>query len=988
MLMKRLCGISMFFIIGSYYSFCQQYPFIRFTPRDGLVSANVMKAFQDSYGKLYFLTVKGFSIYDGSRFINYTTDDGLPYSIVNDIIEITPDSLLIACNIKKLTALVRGKIKPVEISGFIPEINKFYKTENNRLYVVTDQGLFQLKDKRFIRVPVLDENKEPIRDLDNLFEIGNCFLVRRYDALNRYSDLFLINKNTGKTETSLLKINASNFLILPDEQILLTVANNKIRCFDLNALGKGIVKEVGLPLKFRVLKNIRLMNIVKDRNKNIWIIMPSSINRLDTAGHQQLFELSNSIDLNNLEFLYCDRENNIWLTSKGIGVIKLANNNLEILNSILGKNNFVGSEICTTTDTDSVWIFNKYESSLYCYTPNGIQRWHMDSAVNVTNLLIQRKSLLICSTNSIYKAENIRSGEPLQLKKIFHNNDATNNARIITDDNSNIFIPGKMITTISFTGDTAITHLPGFSDQICFDHQGRLWVITRANNVFCYRVIQRNEQTILMLEYDFSKKLLISQPRCITIDKDDKIWVGTRNDGIYCFARKDTIVTEQLHFTTADGVTDNFIYDMTFDKANNLWACTFSGLDKIYFSNGRYGIANITTINNMYMHITKAQVDKHNNIWFLGMQNIMRVSPLGFYTTQYVPQLQISRILNGNKSLGIPEDGVILPNTTTTLRFEFAVPSSIYEKRILYSYRLEGADETEWSSPSKESTFNFVNLKPGKYKLRVKAFFPSSELNPQELGYQFSILPKWWQTGWFKLTMIFLFITCIIILVRLYYERKLHKQNALLEKHKAIEQERKRISMEIHDDLGAGLTSIMYLTTSLTGDTTAATQEKLSKIVSSANELIENMNDIVWTMKVDNNLVSETLSYIRKHAAEQLECAGINYEFHFPEINSFELTNEQKRNLLLISKEALHNIIKHSQATMVHLRTSTENNCFYFTISDNGRGFKENTIHNTGNGLRNMKARAREMGGNLEVIHKKGTTIKLSLILPHSLKGL
>ncbi|HJS55465.1 MAG TPA: triple tyrosine motif-containing protein, partial [Chitinophagaceae bacterium] len=319
--------------------------------------------------------------------------------------------------------------------------------------------------------------------------------------------------------------------------------------------------------------------------------------------------------------------------------------------------------------------------------------------------------------------------------------------------------------------------------------------------------------------------------------------------------------------------------------------------------------------------------------------------------------------------------------------FEFAVPSSLYEKRILYSYKLEGTDETEWSSSSKESTFNFVNLKPGKYKLKVKALFPSSELNPQELSYQFSILPKWWQMGWFKLTMVFLLVTCIIILVRLYYERKIHKQNALLEKHKAIEQERTRISMEIHDDLGAGLTSIMYLTTGLTGEATPATQEKLSKIVSSANELIENMNDIVWTMKADNNPVAETLSYIRKHAAEQLEYAGINYEFHFPEIRSFELTNEQKRNLLLISKEALHNIIKHSHATMVHVRASTENNCFYFAIADNGRGFTENMIQKTGNGLRNMKARAREMGGKLEVINKTGTTIKLSLVLPHSLNG-
>jgi len=985
MLMKRLYCIFVFFTIGSYYSFGQQYPFIRFTPRDGLVSATVSKIFQDSKGKMYFLTFKGFSVYDGSRFINYTTDDGLPDAIVNDIIEITPDSLLVATNNFKLIALVRGQIKLVETIGFTPVINKFYKAKNNLIYVATDQGLFQLKDKNFILIPVLDENKKPIRDINDLLEIGNCFLLRRYDALNRFSDLFLVNKNTGKPKSSLLKINESSVLPLQDDRILLVVANTTVRCFDLNAIGEGKFIEVAFHLKYRFLKNIRLSNIAMDRNKNIWIIMPSSMNRLDTTGHQQLFELNNGNDLNNLEYMYCDRENMIWLISQGIGVIKLANNSLEILNSSLGGNNFVASGIYTTTATDSVWIFNRFENSLYCYSPKMVQKWILDTAVKVTNILMQKKSLFICCNHSIYKADNIRSGKPLKLKTIYQNSDATNLARTITDAYGNIFIPGANITSISITGDTSVTQLPGFSDQVCFDQHERLWVITRANNVFCYKVIQQNQQARLMLEYDFSKKIAVSQPRCLAVDKAGKIWIGTRNNGIYCFTVKDTLVTEQLHFTTADGLTDNFIYDMAFDKTNNTWVATFSGLDKIYFLNGRYRIANITAINNMYMHITQVQVDKHNNIWFSGMKNIMRVPAGGSYASQYVPQLQISRILNANKSLGIPQDGVILSNTTTNLRFEFAVPSSLYEKRISYSFLLEGTEETEWSSASKEPTFNFVNLKPGLYKLRVKAFFPSTELNPQELTYTFSILPKWWQMGWFKLTMSLLILTGIIILLRLYYERKIHKQKSLLEKHQAIEQERTRISMEIHDDLGAGLTSIRYLAAGLNGDSATAKQEKLQKIVTSANELIENMNDIVWTMKADNNPVAETLSYIRKHAAEQLEYAGINYEFRFPEIISFELTNEQKRNLLLISKETINNIIKHAQATMVHFSATTENNLFCLSISDNGKGFTENTNRNTGNGLRNMKARAKEIGGNLEVINKKGTTIKLTLKLPYSL---
>lgn len=985
MLMKKLYGIFLFLTIGSFYSFCQQYPFIKFTPREGLISANVLKIFQDSKGRMYFLTVKGFSIYDGSRFINYTIDDGLPDAIVNDIIEITPDSLLIASNTNKLTALVRGQLKSVATKGFTPVINKFHKTESGLIYVVTDQGLFQLKVDKFSLIPVMDEDKKPIRDLDNLIEIGNCFMLRRYDALNRYSDLFLINKNTGKTEAALLKINVSSILPIADEKILLIVAKNLIRCFDLDYMGNGKIKEITLPLKYYYLKNARLTNLVRDRNKHIWIIRPSSITRMDTNGHQQQFDRNNGLDINNLEYMFEDRENIIWLISQGTGVIKLINNNLEILNSSLGGNNFEASGLYTTTTTDTVWIFNRFENSLYSCTPTRAQKWILDTNVIVTNILMQKKSLFIFCTNTIYKTNNIRSGEPLILETIYRTSDASNLGRTITDAFGNFYIPGNNITSISITGDTTITQLPDFSDQICFDQQDRLWVITRANNVFCYRIIRQNNKVRLMLDYDFSQKMAVSQPRCIAIDKEGAIWIGTRKDGIYCFAMKENSVTKNHHFTTADGLTDNFIYDIAFDKTNNTLLATFSGLDKIYLFNGMYKIANITAINNMYMHITKVQVDKQNNIWFSGMRNIMRVTAGGFHASQFLPQLQISRVLNGNKSLGIPVTGAIFPNTTTSLTFEFAVPSSLYEKRIQYRYKLEGSDATEWSSPSKESTIHFVNLKPGKYKLRVKAFFPSSEIITQELAYQFSILPKWWQTGWFKIISFLLSVTAFIILLRLYYERKIHRQNSLLEKHKAIEQERRRISMEIHDDLGAGLTSIRYLAVGLTGNSDLAEKEKLSKIVSSANELIENMNDIVWTMKADNNPVSETLSYIRKHAAEQLEFAGINYQFWFSESISFELMNEQKRNLLLISKESIHNIVKHAHATMVNISATTENNLFCLSIADNGKGITENTHNFSGNGLRNMKARAKEMGANLEVINKNGTIIKLTFEMPYSL---
>src|SRR5882762_6837008 len=96
----------------------QQYPFVHYTPKDGLVNSRVKKAYQDSKGRMYFLTYGGLSVFDGARFRNYTTQQGLANDLVNDIIEVGDDSLLVANNSSLyLNTLVKGKIGRLKTEG-------------------------------------------------------------------------------------------------------------------------------------------------------------------------------------------------------------------------------------------------------------------------------------------------------------------------------------------------------------------------------------------------------------------------------------------------------------------------------------------------------------------------------------------------------------------------------------------------------------------------------------------------------------------------------------------------------------------------------------------------------------------------------------------------------------------------------------------------------------------------------------------------------
>jgi signal transduction histidine kinase len=237
-----------------------------------------------------------------------------------------------------------------------------------------------------------------------------------------------------------------------------------------------------------------------------------------------------------------------------------------------------------------------------------------------------------------------------------------------------------------------------------------------------------------------------------------------------------------------------------------------------------------------------------------------------------------------------------------------------------------------------------------------------------------------WQTNLFRLVFLMLIVFAGWSLIKWYLAGKIRKQKIVFEKQQAVEQERTRIAMEMHDDLGSGLTAIRYLAGSLSVQSSSATQDKADKIANSAKKLVDSMNDIIWTMKSDNNTAEDVLAYIRKQVAEQLETAGINYSFDFPgNIPDIKLSSEQKRNLLLIAKEAIHNIIKHAGATKVLITAQLDDSYLKMKITDNGKGFDPEKTTQFGNGLQSMQRRAREMNAQLNILNDAGTTINVAL---------
>lgn len=212
---------------------------------------------------------------------------------------------------------------------------------------------------------------------------------------------------------------------------------------------------------------------------------------------------------------------------------------------------------------------------------------------------------------------------------------------------------------------------------------------------------------------------------------------------------------------------------------------------------------------------------------------------------------------------------------------------------------------------------------------------------------------------------------------RLESERKVVALNAHLEGQQL---ERLRIAEDLHDDFGSGLSKISLLSEVAKKKTTPT---ELDKIAATAKELLLKMGEVVWALNHHNDTLPSLAAYIRRYAVGFFEDSGVRCHFNIPDLPDAPLSGETRRNIFLVVKESLHNILKHAGASKVDIDFSLKNNNLEVKIHDDGQGFDEAALAKAGNGLRNMEKRMRNAGGSFEIESAtgEGTTVRLGLPL-------
>ena len=213
--------------------------------------------------------------------------------------------------------------------------------------------------------------------------------------------------------------------------------------------------------------------------------------------------------------------------------------------------------------------------------------------------------------------------------------------------------------------------------------------------------------------------------------------------------------------------------------------------------------------------------------------------------------------------------------------------------------------------------------------------------------------------------------------LKLENERKdFEKQVAIME---ARQQERNRISADMHDELGSGVTAIRLMSEIVKSKMKGDTLPEIDKISRSANDLLGKMNTIIWTMVSSNDTLESLVAYIRAYAVDFFENSTLQCQFDLPaQIPALAMSGEKRRNVFLSVKESLNNIIKHSQASVVTIRMKTDDEVF-ISISDNGIGINMDQLRRFGNGMKNMQKRIASVGGKCSIESHQGTRITFTM---------
>lgn len=519
--------------------------------------------------------------------------------------------------------------------------------------------------------------------------------------------------------------------------------------------------------------------------------------------------------------------------------------------------------------------------------------------------------------------------------------------------------------TASLEGDIAVGHHRGFA--IKFHDQ---------------KEFQHVEQLIGQ-QFDFSKLSVYDMEF-----RDGYLWVGSESDGLlrFDFKRKQMKV-----YTMEDGMVSNSITSIHGFGEERIVIGTNKGMSIMHIPTETF----TTFLKKDGLPSEEFEIavnhDIDENEFFMATTKGVISFFKGNLKQSFIkPKLQLYSVIRNGEYLNdsivdlLRKRPVFKLKYNESLNFQFSTLNYSNDNDFILRFKMN--EDADWqSSPSSES-LSLFNLDPGTYNIVVQLIGKRSGIMSNQVRVELEVMPIFFKTRLFRFILLFFILLVLYFPVSKFFEKRLSAQKAELEKKQLLEQERVRIAMDLHDDIGGNLTALTLMTNILKEKTENAADRKLiDKIGEASDKMVQDMNEIVWALNISNDTLISLMSYIRQYVSTRLSAAGILLEISEPiTYPDMFVSGRARRNIFMIVKEIVNNAIKYSGSEKIDMKVMLDRN-LKISITDNGKGMPEEmttrTIKGGGNGVNNIKKRAAMMNASITFKNEKGLTVLLDLPL-------
>lgn len=930
---------------------------------DGLLSSTVYSIIQDDEGYVWFGTDAGVNRFDGRTFNKYTTDNGLAD---NEVLRLFQDSKrriwFLSLN-GHLSYYFQGRIyneynSPWLKSGFTgTDLIKIHEDRKGNIWFIHNLN------ESAVMAP--DSSFTIIRASNNLRSNASIFV---YEDLQ--NEMYLLSANGA------IKLQGDTWISWPFRYYPKNIHSTLVRAgLAYYAANSGIVMMQDTTATLMRVYNNRInqntiTSIRSTREGEVFVNTQHGCFQLLQQGDTAILKpvLTDLIVLDVTE----DMEGNMWFATSGTGVYMfphkaerwkhytanegLKNEQVFSLEKIpggslwIGANRGVLSEIADNRVQFSAEVFDtgyaynrildmcrdKY-GNIWCASDRGVLR------------IIPRHPPVYREFEEYVFPLNI-TNKTFSVKKITEN---PQGGITISRYTGILNLEKKGQTGIFYPVPSTLTRRT-FTHY--FDSNRRLWF---ANSDGLNYLDTGN--TVVQI-YSLNR-LLHSRITHITSGPQKHLFLSTDGDGVYELS--DTLVVN--HINMDDGLPSN-LCRKTRIYGDTILFCTNAGLLQMSLNKDTLERINLfNTVTGLLSNDVYDAIEESDTLWIatgkgLSM-TLTNVPGDNFSTTP--PPVHILEFNTTRESFSLDQP-VKVPPFDRNIKIQYIGIGFQNPNLIEYQFALATSD-TVWNHTQNNSV-EFRDLPPGEYTFLLKA----KRINGRWSGitsFIFSVEPFFYETTWFRLLMILMVSGVVIFFIRQVSTRRLRRQLSRLRQQEAIQAERSRIATDMHDDIGSDITKITMLANIIVkGRAITPEQGSLNRIIQLSRSLLEKMDNIIWALNPAHDRLPDFISYLRNYCYETSDAANLPIDFnaplHFP---ASTLTSIVRRNLFLIIKESITNAMKHSGCTGISVRLELQQDLLKIEISDNGKGMAHDMLPGDGNGLKNMKKRAAEIGAVLKI---------------------